>query len=306
MSVQYAEFSRALPVKMLPMDGTNTIHLDQNWAKNRLLSFQANKVYHQRWQVGDETPLQLVSTILPDDLQVQNCRGEVLETIEWVEKLSGAGFKVYECTLNLDAIGNGKIVYLYQNVELMDTKFEFMSESISIRTRWPNTRVFEYYDNKNVHGVFYVTGVKFKFRIEAAPMDYDPQNESADFVDELHDTTLLSSTTFDKFTLYIGDGAGVADWALKLMNYIIHHRTWKLEDLQYAKLSGEKWETNRPNKAYPLYGGAIGITPANNLHVTQLNAETIEPGIVTGLVYQTGFFGESVTEITVQELTVNS
>lgn len=303
MAIQLAEFSYALPVKMYPVDGTDNSHIDHNWAKRRLLSFQRQVTYPQRWQVGDRTPLQMKSTIAAEDLKIWDCNSVEIGAIEWVEKLSWEGYKVYECLLDFDAFAD-KTIYLYQKSELMDTKLEHISEAISVRTSWPNTKIFEYWGSNHVYDIFYQTGVRFKFRIEAALMDYEPKDESSDFVDELHDTTLLSSIPYDTFKLYIADAAGVSDWSVKLLNYIIHHRYWKFDGKQMAKISGEKWDIQR-EKNYPLVGASIGITYAVNQHSAQVSVNTIEPGVVAAYVLGVGFFGEEVDEITVKELKIN-
>lgn len=311
MSVQYVNFPYALPVKFYKNTETPGGHLDDDWAYARIKSFEQARRYPQRWQVGDTTKLQISSTIPPDSLKVYSCAGVLLTSIAWAEVLTWSGFKVYELTLTLDAQIN-KTVYLYQKVELMDTVFEAISEPIQIKTAWPNTNVFEYTNSRNDFGLWYIgaagaaLGTKFRFRIEAGIMDYEPDGDTADFIDETHNGELLSATPFDKFKLYIGDAAGVPDWCLKILNFIVLHDNWKFEiknndAKQYVKQG--KWDITR-SKGWALYGAAIDIIPATNLYALQLNATTIEPGIVTGFMLQTGFWGTSVEEINVEEINI--
>lgn len=302
---QYVNFSYALPVKFYKNTATPGGHLDDDWAQNRILSFEQARRYSQRWQVGDTTTLQITSTITPDSLKVYSCDGVVLFTIAWIEKLTWAGFKVYELTLNLDA-ANNKTVYLYQKVALMDTVFEAISEPIQVKTLWPNTNVFEYYNSYNTYDVFFTTGAKFRFRIEAAIMDYEPGGDTADFIDETHNGELLSATPFDSFKLYIGDAAGVPDWALKILNFIVHCDNWKFQikngdKKQYVKQG--KWDINRV-KGWSLYGASIDVIPAENIYSLQLNALSLEPGILTGFTLGTNFFGTSVQQINVEEINI--
>ena len=307
MSTQYVNFSKASPVKWYKNTATPGGHMEDDWAFNRIKVFESGRRYPQRWQVGDTTTLQMYGTIPPDDLKIYNCRGVVVHSIVWTAVFTGAGFTVYQLTLNLTAAGIGTF-YLYQKNELMLTKFEAISEPIEVRTVWPKTAVFEYKNSFDTFGTFFTTGIKFRFRVEAGIMDYEPANESAEYIDELHNGELLSSTVYDTFKLYIGDAYGVPDWVLKLLNFIIHCDNWKVEiknqdALQYVKIPGEKWDINRI-KNWTGYGASIAIMPAENAYALQMAEESINPGIVTGYNLNTNFFGTSVSEIQIEEIDI--
>lgn len=316
---QYINFSYALPVKFYPSTSTPGGHFDDDWAVNRIKSFETTSRYHQRWQAGDETTLQIESTIPPEDLKIYNCKGVVVDSIAWTEVLSGIGIKVYHLTLNLDAAlaasPTYRTFYLYQRTTLMSADFKAISEPIEVGT-WPNTNVFEYTNSYNAFGLTYsakgytgpaFTAPVFRFRVESGITDYKPDADSSDYIDELHDVELLSATPYDTFKLNIGTAPGVAEWAIKLLNFIIHHDNWKFEiknndALQYVKAPGAKWDINRV-KGYTLIGASIDILPATNRTSLQLSHSALTPGIITGYNLDTSFFGTGsvikVTEITI-------
>jgi hypothetical protein len=307
MSVQYFKISHANPFKFYEEKTTSSMHMDMDWAYSRIQSYKTRRRYNQRWQTGDETKIELVSTITPESLKVLNEDGSIVSSFAWSEKLSGAGFKVYEATVNLDSVtvnSKNHILYLYQRATLMSADFKAISEPIEVRTSWPKTKVFRYTNSEDKHGIFFHRGVTFAFRIEADIDDYKPGSEASDFIDELHNGEILNSTEYDTFKLHIGDQDGIADWALKLMNIITRMDSWTVESnaddpLAYFREAKANWDVNRV-KGNPLCGASVDVMPAVNKTGLELTHDALYPGIVTGYNLDTGFFGEG-DEIAVTE-----
>lgn len=308
--MEQINFSYALPVKFYKATATPGGHFDDDWAYNRIKAFEIKTRYPQRWQVGDSTPLQVTSTILPEPLKVLNCKGVEVASIDWTEVLGGSPLKVYQLTLNLDAAYAAspvyKVFFLYQQAIFGSADLPAISEPIEVRVFWPNTNVFAYTNSFNAFNIVYTdrntpsfVGPVFRFRIESGITDYKPDAESADFIDEIHDVELLSATPFDTFKLTIGTWSGVGEIYLKLLNFIIHHNIWKYEiknndALQYVRSPGAKWDVNRI-RPYTLVGASIDILPATNKTALQLIHDGPLDGIVTAYDLETDFFGPGAT-----------
>ena len=296
--IQYCNVPLASPVKFIKNTSTPPPGFDGDWFVRQILPFQRNLNYQQKWQVGDSTSVQITSTIPPSPIKVYDCQGNVLFTLAWTSVLTYSGASVYECALNLDAAVN-KIVYLYFEATMMATSFKWVSEPIYVKTTWPLTNLFKYYHFENVQDVVFTTGYRPIFRCEADILDANFLHESYDFVDEIHDTKLLSGTPYREFKLDIGTAPGVAPWVVDILNRIFCFSHVEVKGLQYAKVSGAKWDINRV-KGYPLIGASMDITEAKNLFSNQQNVNTIEPGIVTGWMFSP-FFG-TATNIEVLQI----
>lgn len=282
------------PVKFVPNSATPGKHFDQDWAYNQIKSFESKIRYYQKWQVGDTTVIQLESSILPEDLKVYDCTKTLKKSIEFVKVADGddLGINVYEAEVNMDDLPVNKDYYFYIKATYGPALFEAISEPIRLQTSWPGTMQFKYRNSFNDFGVAFSTGVEFSFRCEAGIMDFQPENESADYIDQIHNVEVLSGTPYRTFKLYIGDEKGVAPWVLDLLNRVFVCDHVEIEGLEYSKNTGAKWEVNRV-KPWPLFGGALEIVATKNMSGLQfMSDEDISDGLVVAYDIDTNFFGQ--------------
>ncbi len=276
------------PFKFLPNTANPGIHFDDSWAFEQIKSFETKVKYYQKWQVGDTTSIQIEASTIPDDLKVY-CGQTVKKTIAWTKKADGAeiGISIYEAIFDISDLDVNKIYYLY----IKSGTFEAISEPIYSKTSWPNTLLFTYRNSDNNFGVAFTTGVEFSFRCEAGIMDFNPENEDANYVDQIHNVEELSGTPFRTFKLYIGDEKGVAPWVLDVLNRIFVCDYVDIEGLQYSKNTGAKWDPVRV-KPWPLMAGSLEIVPTKNASGLQFetNDDSME-GMVTAYDIDTNFFG---------------
>ncbi len=69
------------PLKFYPNTANPLFGFDGAWMKERIKSFERKVDYYQKWQIGDQTPIYVKSSIIPDDLKVNDCSGEVLSIL---------------------------------------------------------------------------------------------------------------------------------------------------------------------------------------------------------------------------------
>lgn len=282
------------PIKFVPNTATPGYpHFDSDWFVNQIKSFETKAIYYQKWQIGDSTPIQVESSIIPDDAIIYDCNHVSVKTIQFAKTADGEdlGKSVYEAQINLDTLPVNSVYYIYLRSAYAGIQFEAISEPIKLATLWPDTVYFSCKNSNNDFGVIFTTGVEFNFRCEAGIMDFTPENESTDYVDQIHDIEILSETVYRTFKLYIGDERGVAPWVIDLMNRITACDYWEAENMQYTKNTGAKWEITRV-KPYPMVGAAIEIIPSQNVSGLQFfdNGDLVE-GMVMAYNIDTNFFG---------------
>jgi hypothetical protein len=285
------------PIKFVPNTATPGKGFDDDWMYEQIKSFETKVNYYQKWQIGDSTPVQVESTILPSDLEIHDCTG-LKKSIPFVKTADGAdlGTNIYEAVVSLDDLPVNKIYYAYIKATYGDVTFEAISEPIRLQTLWPGTLNFAYKNSVNNWGVAFTTGIEFNFRCEAGIMDFNPDADDSDYIDQIHNVEQLAGTPFRTFKLYIGDEKGVAPWVLDLLNRIFLCDHVEIEGMGYTKNSGAKWEINRV-KPWPLYGGSLEIIPSINASGLQfMTDEDITAGLVVAYDIDTNFFGHAEDE----------
>lgn len=292
------------PIKFVPNTASPEIHFDSSWMTERIKSFERKVNYYQKWQVGDESIIQVESTIMPDDLKIYSCNSTVAASFPFVLTASGdeLGVNIYEAVVNLDLLDVNKTYYAYIRANFMSVTFEAISEPIRLQTLWPGTLLFNYKHSVNVQGVAFTTGVEFYFRCEAGIMDFQPEYEGADYIDQIHNVEVLTGTPYRAYKLYIADEKGVAPWVLDLLNrifncdYVNIRKEVTEQGLEYTKNTGAKWEVNRV-KGYPLFGGSLEIVESKNKSGLQfMTDDEFEPAMVFAYDIDTNFFGQTTDD----------
>lgn len=294
------------PIKFY-INGSTGIHLDDDFAINQIKSFQTKVCYKYKWQIGDATPIQISTTIAPSPMKILTGEGvDTGATFAWTMVGNGGdlGINLFECYINMDMLPVNKTYHFYFKAALLSYNAEFLSEPVYLKTTHDNTLEFKYKDSKNKLGVYFTTGIQYLFRCEAGIMDYLPETEGVDFIDQIHDIKLLEATPFDSFKLYIGKAPGVADYIIKTLNYIFCCDNVHINGLQMVKPIGDKWEPTRV-KGWPHTGWATTILPAINISSLQFNDNgPLVPGIVTAYNINTNLFSnEPITTIQITEIT---
>jgi hypothetical protein len=278
----------ASPVKFYRYSLLPGIHLDDTFAYSQIKPFETKVCYKGKWQTNDKTPLQIESTIPPSSVLVYTGAGKQLPGYSFVWTLVGSGgdfgVNLYECLIDFTVLPEG-YYHLAFEATLLSYSVVFISEKLDVRILHKNTLLFSYKNSFNNFGVFFNTGIIYNYRCEAGLMDYQPVSEGKDYVNQIRDTTLLSSYPYDTFKLYIGEAPGVPNYVIKILNYIfacdyVNIRR-DLADVGqlFVKQVSEKWEATRV-KGYPNFGWVTTVQPSLNLSSLQYTDNTeIAPGV---------------------------
>ena len=288
------------PFKMVPSTNTPGIHFHDDWACNQVRSWEMKRYYQQKWEKADTTPLQIESSIMPENLKVLNKYGAVVKQFTWSAVVTEISYKVYETTFDISDLDEGAY-YLYQQVTFGAIDWRYISEPISSKATQERTLSFKYKNSYNNSDVAWTaTGIEMLFRCEADIQEPDFLRDRSAYINQTRDLTNLSGIAYNAFKLQIGDAPGVAPYVVDILNRIFTEcDSIEIEGLKYQSEEGSKWEVNRI-KGYPLIGASIDIVPAVN-KTSQQSADTtpLAPGIVAAYNIETAFFGPgSVVPVT--------
>lgn len=279
------------PFKMLPNTSSPGIHFDDDWCRNRIKWFEnKNAIYRQKWVKADTTPLQILSSLLPDDLRLYKSDGTVAKSFTWTNVYTATGYSIYQTTFDVSDQAEG-VYYLYQRVTSGSIDWKAVSEAIHVKVSWPRTLKITYWHSFNDYDMTWTTGIQMKFRVEAAIMDFDAKRERTDYLNQTHDTTTLKANPYREFSFEVGEASGVAEWVVDTLNRIFCCDNIDIEGMKYQARTGAEGKISRI-KGYPLVGWSQDIVPAVNKQSLQFaDATPLAPGIVVAYNIETGFFG---------------
>lgn len=293
-----------IPFKFVPYTNNPGIHFDDLWYAQQSRPWQMKNIrYQQKWQSGDTTPIQIESTLQPDDLIVYNWKKEQVKTIVWNKVFETTSTAVWECNVDLSAIAED-VYYLYIKAVLQSdptVKFESISEPISVKASWPNTMLIKYRHVYNDFGVLWKTGLTMSFRCESSISNKPKfETERTAYVNQTQNVSTLWSSPYRVYDLLIGEAPGVAPWVGDLLNRIFGMTDVIIENRRYQRIVGAKLE-ERSGDGYPLCGYKLEITdeyPVDSLNFNVDDSGTGLPEagsqvgkIITAYNIETGWFG---------------
>lgn len=144
----------------------------------------------------------------------------------------------------------------------------FRSEWFNLAEEWYDTFLFEYSDTTNKYNTYFSPTFTPKIRVEANFLPLQPQSESTEYVDDLHDVEMLDGTTWDQLTLVLGgksiipgESQGIPDWMARKLNYILLLNQCVIENVKYSKAKAENIEPVLTS-FMPLNVYTIDVVPA--------------------------------------------
>lgn len=268
------------------------VHFDDNFACARLRRWERNVSYQQKWVKADTTKLQIESSLPPNDLVLVDFYGQTIKSFVWSVVFTGVSYKIYETTFDPSTGVASGLYFLYQKVAFGSITWRAISEPINIQNAWPDTSLIRYYHSYNDWDVaFTATGIQFKFRSECAVTDFNPLNDSTDFIDQTRDTKILWGVPYREYKLSAGTEPGVAEWVPDLLNRIVVCDHFYISDKQFSKKSGANGSMTRI-KGYPLVGWSIDLVEAKNQFSLQFSDTTpLDQGLVIAYDIESDWFG---------------
>lgn len=287
--------------------GKNFMHFDEDWFINTISPYDEKVTYYQKWQQTDTIAVQLKATFAPVQIQLITCDQTVVKTVIGEKKTTdivGQLWSIYETSVQLADVPEG-IYYALLSVGYDDFVQQFISEPIEVRLKHENTMLFQYTHATNQYGIIFDTGYKPSFRCEATVNEFLPGADETVYVDQIYDTTLLSSTPFRNFKLTIGDVYGVPDWVVDMLNRIYACDTVIADKKQYARPEGTKME-KATRAGYPLLLWQMDLRESQNDYENNYDADFDAKSMVAYNIQTDAFgtFNNQVPNNTVQIIQV--
>lgn len=210
--------------------------------------YQEKKCYFQKWNIGDNTKLQILSdwifTFKIFDLET-NEELENIVPVEFVTGIEGQTFKVY--TVDIEFLESG---YYYSVIQYDGNSL--ISEPWQISDGWESTILFKYRNSENNFSVVFDNDFEFDFRVEGLVANFEPKSDDVIYNDQLKNSRLLNSVPWRSFTMFIGNEEGLPDWVIDKANRIMSCDVVRVDsetfDGYISKVEGAEWEITRGNE----------------------------------------------------------
>lgn len=291
--MNHLKFPYQLPFKFVPLANTG-MHFDDKLFCKQIRSFEIKAKYKQKWLKNTTTDLIIESSIAPNDLILLNNYGIEIKTFEWSILLNGTNYSIYKINFDVSDIAEG-VYFLYQKVAGGLINWEVISEPIHIASSHEDVIRFVYKNSFNKDDVPWTLGISFTFICEADIQDFEPDFDTIDFVDEVHDRKILYGTPFRQFQLYVGNTkngvSGVPPYMIDILSRVFTNDNVLIEEKKYVVKAGSKFKITRV-RGYPLIGASLELWEGNNLQSLEFSDTTPLPdGFIAVYDIDTGLFG---------------
>lgn len=234
---------------------------------------QENKCYFQKWKNTDSTKLQILSDF-PDitiDIRDYNTNEIVLSlnVAEIPINLIGQTFKCYEVLFDFSLLTDGQYYAELTYSSISTDPVTLFSEPFDVQADHPGTMLFKYTNSENNYSIIFDTDIEFDFRVEGTIKEFTPVSDDVIYNDQKRNVTLLNSVPYRSWKLYIGNAPGLPDWVLDKVNRIMSVDQKNIDDVDFEKVEGEKWEQVRQVE-YPFSGMSIEIMPVENVFLQRI------------------------------------
>lgn len=250
-------------VENLPYDASlyYSKGFDNYLQKDSIRLYQDSVFYNQKYTLEDRPTIQILSDWEPtaalyrcsDMSKVADITVNIIPT-EILDKT----FLCYEFSVDFTEVGEFYLIVEYVNDD--DETISYVSEPLEIKAIHTATLLFEYKNSYNFESIVFDTGWIGLLRLEGEIIDFKPGSIDTIYTDEIHDTTIVSSTPFRQFTLSLGL---IPDYMIDKINRVLSCDEVKTDGYYYCKSEGAQWEENRPVNS-PLSGQSIAITESEN------------------------------------------
>lgn len=284
--INYIEVSKACPVPFYAVGAEkdaryNHVHLHDEWFRHQLRWFHYNTDYEQKWQQNDQITIQLKSTLGPVEVDIINCKGQVVvENIPFTIKphsVSAVDWTLYERTIDLSTIVPGDtalpagVYYFYLSAGTIGNAIYALSEPFHVKASWPKTMLYEYSHNENDYDTIWETGIEYSFRCESVLEEYKFLRKHSSFENQVQSIKTNQSIPYNKSKLKVGGEGGVAPWVGEKMNFIMSCSTKAIDGLLMEPDEGAQIEPEFVQD-YPLIYFAIDMREGNNLYSKRITA----------------------------------
>jgi hypothetical protein len=254
------------PIRFVPL-GSTAINFDSDWYYNQIKYYETKIQYFQKWVFGDIIYLQVASNFSPVAIDLRDCHGNTLTTFSFTvvpTAIINPDLIIYECSIPVPIVDEGEYFFLLK-IGSDATLEQFISEPQYFSDDPSNTLFFKAKNSYNKFDVVFKTGIQFGFRVEGSFGPLSPMSVDSVWQDQPLDLETIDSIPYRQFKLAIGGLRGVPDWVPDKVNRYLSCDSTLIQDRQYTKADGAKWETIIADY-YPLRGWKIDVRETKNLY----------------------------------------
>lgn len=280
--------------------------MDGNFFIEQIKFWASQKNYFQPWQNNETISIQHQSYSLgPSKIDVIKCDGTIVKTVNLSVVVTGAikdPAILYQGDVALDDLAEG-LYYLLLTVGAGDTKTEFISEGIHVKSDWDMTLRFDYYNTTNKQSVVFSEGYRPSIRVHGWIDSYDPSSKFAVYEDEPADVELLNGIAYDVFKLNIAIDDGIPDWMVKKINRVMLLNSVNIDEIGYTRNGDSKWEAVS-NPGNPKKYWSLEVRKSKNRDGITLSIDgELDAGLSVIYNVNTKGFGDGPSEDNIVQVT---
>lgn len=270
-----------------PIRFVNSAQISTNFDKvlgvNMFNRLHEKRPYLQKWQTGDATTIQILSDFPDIVCRVINIDTGAVEAgplaVEIETEVLQQTFKVYELGFDFSVYTEGCYYAVIEYTNELEEVVTLESEPFEVKEEHEGTLLIKYRNTENNFSVIFDTGVTFNIRVEGDVENFKPQSDDVVYNDQKRNATLLSSTPYRVFTLFIGSAAGVPNWMGDKINRATSCEMIDINGEYYQKTEGSTWDVQRVDE-YAFLGMSVEIMPVENKYLNRYKTGN-GPGEVT-------------------------
>jgi hypothetical protein len=303
------------PVRFYDVDRANlpnyfTKHLDDYPFAERLLNWHEPDQWEQIWQITDIIKLQFESTFDPIIVELVDEDGTAIITLPALVGLPNryiANTHAYEVSMSLAEVPTG-CYRLKITAGTGDGQKTFISGCQYVSATpftFPNL-LFEYSHPRFHEDVMFESGIVFQYRLPGHLQFMIPGRDTESFKDQKRNPTILSSRTFRKQEMVLGDDFGLPDEVIDLLNRIWGCQNVKVDNKYFAAEEGEFELEDVGHPIYPKRFVKIvveeGINRRSVVHATETDTTK---KLVYGIVVEAKVWGDTSNQGSSNTVPVN-
>lgn len=246
-----------------------TRHFDDFMYPERLYNWQSPEEYCQIWQVDDIIKLQFEATFDPIIVKLIDTNGTAVIELPALIGLPHQTFEntwSFEVEMSLAGVTTGCYYLQIEAGTGGEAKTLISSCQYISETPIENSIIFEYY-NSRFHGdIMFESGIQLQFRVHGNFGFLTPGRKDEAYKDERFNPSILNSKTFRQFDLSLGDGWGLPDDIIDLVNRIFSCDNVIIDNKPFAIAEGGKFDFIDIGNEYNKRGLKVTVEEGINRH----------------------------------------
>lgn len=238
--------------------------MDTDWHSERtiLANYSERKIYTQKWQKADSTPIQIITDGTTFTMELIDCHQNVIDTITMTDTASSAVLSPNKLWIG-EVDWSDKDPGLYYLLMTIDG-VKYISEPQQMAVDWPGTLLFNCKNSTNLPDFIFVDIDNYATRIRVEGYIYDFKTGSVltNYEDQPLDITMLYGLAYRGYALVL---TAVPDYIVDKVGRMMLLDITKIDNFKFGIDKEAKWEQAAVADGSPLITASILIRESDNL-----------------------------------------